>query len=460
MTRDNGLWLLLATLILLPLLVATLSACSPTPTPEETIVITFAYPQYISLFTKTNFQKLTDAFNEANPDVRIQLREIKNSDGTGVEDIGRDIMLDEEWEIDVFISQGGAYARWLAESGRILNLQPLIEADFAWELDDFYPLVLEQFEQGNDLWGIPGEAIPLGIFYNRDLFDQAGVDYPRPDWTRDEFLTTALALRQGLPEKYFSFAGACRAAVPFIYAHGGALVDAESISSPLEEPLPTLDDPLTAEALQWYLDLALVHGVMPTLAQVEAYTLESSPNSQAGVSVSSSGELGAGRRQCLYADATLNLSADYGQAAMWVAPFSGYSSAWEFKWGVVPLPRDAVEAVVMKSYGYYVTAHCKRPQEALRWIDYLTRQRVDIPGFPARRSVAQGTAFRNRLADGIEPEALDAYSSLLETGQAVESWLAPSGGPYYLGEAMLDVYEHGEDVETALRKAQQKISVP
>ena len=33
------------------------------------------------------------------------------------------------------------------------------------------------------------------LFYNKDLFDQAGIDYPTKDWTWDDAMTAAKAIR-------------------------------------------------------------------------------------------------------------------------------------------------------------------------------------------------------------------------------------------------------------------------
>ncbi len=442
--------------LLIALLGATLCACNRSaPPPQEPIVITFAIPNFVTFFTKANFGKLADAFNQANPDAEVRLRTITVQEAMEVDDPYADIMLDEEWGIDAFFSGRGRTQR-LADTGRILNLQPLLEADPAWEPGDFYPAVLSQFQQANDLWGVPTEFVPLVMFYNRDLFDQAGVPYPQPGWTRDDFLATTVALRAVLPETDFAFVGGAEAAVPFVYAHGGALLDQEGNC--------TLDDPLTAEALAWFFDLALAHGVMPTLAQAEAYQPELPPGAAVSVRVGvhGDGELGAGERRAMEAEGWLSVAAGWGDAALWSAPLweqGGWQQVpWKFRWGVVPLPQDAVEVAMCDAFGGYVTAHSQHPQEALRWIQYLTRQRVDIAGIPARRSLAQSSTFRAALPQEIDQATLDALLALIERGQPLPLTFVHNRAAGCLGDAMIDIYERGVDVETALLEAQQRLS--
>jgi ABC-type glycerol-3-phosphate transport system substrate-binding protein len=415
-----------ATLVLLTLLVA---ACSPSPTPEEPIVITFAIPAFVTGKTKANFRGLADSFNQANPHLEVQLRAISIQEAREVDDPFNDIMLNEEWGIDAFFAYGGSFAERMAGSDRVLKLQPLLEADPSWELGDFYSPVLAQFQYDSGLWGIPTEFAPLVVFFNKDLFDEAGVAYPQSGWTRDDFLATTLALKEALPERHFPFVGIAEATVP----------------------------------LEWYLDLALVHEVMPTLAQAEAYEPELPPNVGVFVRVGGNGELSEGVRRTMEASTMLNVAAHWGDVAMWISPLweqGGWrqDSGWGFRWGVVPLPRDAIEVTMLDTFGCYVTAHSPHPQEALRWIEYLTHHRVDISGIPARRSVAQGAAFREALPQGIDTQALDALLTQLERGQPIRLTSVRSMAAQCLGDTLIDIYEHGEDVETALRKAQQKLS--
>ena len=45
---------------------------------------------------------------------------------------------------------------------------------------------------------IPQNLSSLVVYYNRDLFDAAGLAYPANNWTREDFLAVAQALTQDL----------------------------------------------------------------------------------------------------------------------------------------------------------------------------------------------------------------------------------------------------------------------
>ena len=427
---------------------ALLSACGPSVSPEAPVVITFAIPVTTTHFTQANFQSLVEAFSAANPDVEIRLRSLSIDEVREAGDLYADLLLDEAWGIDAFFAGRGVTGH-LVESGRILDLQPLLEGDPGWDPDDFCSAASAPFEQGGGLWAVPTEFAPLVVFYNKDLFDQAGVAYPRPQWTRDDFLATTIALRQGLPAQDFAFAGACAASLPFVYGHGGSLLD--------EAGQCRVHDPPTVEALAWYLDLALLHGVMPTLARVEAYQPGLPPEQLAAFKVGlyGAGQIGEGERRAMAADGWLGMAAGWGDAALWIAPLwerGGWQQMpWDFRWGVAPLPRDVVEVAVLDSLGCFITAHSPHPREALRWIDYLTRHRVQIAGLPARRSLARSEAFRQALPPEIDGPALDALLVQVEQGRSLPLTRLTAAAPRCLGVALLAIYEGGEDVATALR---------
>lgn len=80
-----------------------------------------------------------------------------------------------------------------ADAGVVLDLAPLavrVGADLA----DVAAPVLATFRRGDTLLALPKGYTPMVIAYNKDLFDRAGLPYPRDDWTWEEFRRTARAL--------------------------------------------------------------------------------------------------------------------------------------------------------------------------------------------------------------------------------------------------------------------------
>lgn len=65
-----------------------------------------------------------------------------------------------------------------AFAGSFLDLAPYVE-QFDFDLSNFDPALVDFYqEDGEGLTGLPFAVYPSYIYYNRDLFDEAGLDYP------------------------------------------------------------------------------------------------------------------------------------------------------------------------------------------------------------------------------------------------------------------------------------------
>ena len=110
---------------------------------------------------------------------------------------------------DVFWIPGTDIARF-AKAGLILNLADLAAADSEYSADDFYAgpmgFLTTPIEEGTDaLWGLPRDVSAFAIYYNADLFDEAGLDYPGgEDWTWERFAEAAEAINE-LGDEIYGF---------------------------------------------------------------------------------------------------------------------------------------------------------------------------------------------------------------------------------------------------------------
>lgn len=74
----------------------------------------------------------------------------------------------------------------LAAMGAALDITDEVKA---WgEIDQFYPGPKSSTMYNGKYYGLPYYSNCLGIMYNKDLFDKAGVPYPTNDWTWDDFI--------------------------------------------------------------------------------------------------------------------------------------------------------------------------------------------------------------------------------------------------------------------------------
>ncbi len=79
----------------------------------------------------------------------------------------------------------------LADSGLASPITDVLSEEY---LSDFYPDVLNAFSIDGEIYGIPMYISPYVLYYNKDLFEQAGLDPENPPTTYDEMLVAAEAL--------------------------------------------------------------------------------------------------------------------------------------------------------------------------------------------------------------------------------------------------------------------------
>lgn len=99
-------------------------------------------------------------------------------------------------QIDLIMSSVGR-AFTILDSGYQMDLTPYIQKhDF--DLARFEPSSIKMMEQMGDgkIFGIPFWNMPAPIYYNKDIFDLFGVDYPTDDMTWDELYERAQRLNR------------------------------------------------------------------------------------------------------------------------------------------------------------------------------------------------------------------------------------------------------------------------
>ncbi len=93
---------------------------------------------------------------------------------------------------DLFLLDGADVAA-AAARGVVLDLQPFV-AGAGVSLSRFFPQVIAPFRVRGALLAFPRGFSPTVYYYNRDLFDRAGLAAPRNGWTQSEFLTAVRTL--------------------------------------------------------------------------------------------------------------------------------------------------------------------------------------------------------------------------------------------------------------------------
>ena len=153
----------------------------------------------------------------------------------------------------------------VASKGLFVPLDDLIARDPAAKklLADIDPNLLAgmAYGTGGKLYFFPTSWNSVVVFYNKDLFDRAGVAYPGADWTWDDFLKTAKALTRrdstGRAVQYGYFVpGYNFGLAPWLLTN-----DTDKLKDRWRES--NMKDPRVRESMQFLHDLIHVHKVAP-----------------------------------------------------------------------------------------------------------------------------------------------------------------------------------------------------
>ena len=80
-----------------------------------------------------------------------------------------------------------------ASKGALLKIDEFVERD-GIDLSVYDPTILANYTIDGELHCLPIDHAALVVYYNKEIFDAAGVEYPADGWTWDDFLATAQAL--------------------------------------------------------------------------------------------------------------------------------------------------------------------------------------------------------------------------------------------------------------------------
>jgi multiple sugar transport system substrate-binding protein len=367
---------------------------------------------------KAAYQSLVSAFHQHAPGIQVDMIHIPSQNDYRTR-LGADFAAGSP--ADVVLINYRRYAGFAAK-GALEPLGPYLAQSQLVKERDFYPEALEPFYWQGALMCIPQNLSSLVVYYNKQLFDQAGIAYPSADWTWDAFLQAAQALTRdtdgdGSVDQYgLGTEASIFRAAPFIWQNGGELVDQPAAPTKL-----ALETPAAKAALQWFVDLQVKHKVAPDRVQEQA---ESSEN----------------RFQ-------------NGQLGMFLNSRRGvptYREITGFDWDVAPLPQGKQRAGILHADAYCMPAASKNKAAAWAFVEFANspagQTTVAKSGrtVPSLRAVAESPAFLDPAAKPANSKVfLDVIPYIrgvpvMETWVDIEDTVGAELERAFYGEATVD----------------------
>lgn len=331
---------------------------------------------------------IADSFKQSHPDVTVTYETIPAADytqkltfqlaGGNPPDLG--------WMME-------DAAPTFASAGVLMDVGPALRAAEGYDFGDFSEAALGLWVDGDKVYGIPFSTSPFMIFYNKTMFDKAGLEDPlalaaKGEWNMETFRDVAKKLTEANPGKWgFEFKDGqgydsriMHALMPPIRAYGGdAWRDGEC----------GFDDPEAVAAVQQLHDMVFKDkSIVPPGEQGDFFS---------------------------------------GGSAMTINQISRASKMAEsgFDWGIAPLPAGpGGEAPVIGQAAVVVFDKGKQKELAAEFLAHMTsKENVALMAQffpPARKSVLESDAFTqsNKI---IPAEQMAKVSEAIAKGKVLPS---------------------------------------
>ncbi len=254
--------------------------------------------------------------------------------------------------------------------GWVRELQSFVDKDKSFDIRDFTPPSLFAYRSRGKLHALPFDEGPKVLWYNLDLFDQAGVKYPTKEWTFDDWLDAARRLTRGEGDTK-TYGLSALPGSPFSPSHGVLVKPFGGRWVSEQEEKSLLDAPETVRGVQWWLDLLHRHRVVPTAEETAR----------------------------IMAGQTFGNPFFGGRAAMLVTgtwSATQAKSVAQFRYDVAHYPKGPRRLVTgAEGSGLAISRDSKAPEAAWLWVsDFLSKEgQIELFGKSGRGSPARASGW-------------------------------------------------------------------
>jgi multiple sugar transport system substrate-binding protein len=332
--------------------------------------------------------EIADSFTATHPDVTVRFDTIPFGDyvqkitlqmaGGNAPDLG--------WLLE---SSAPAFV----DAGALSDVSETLKSADGYDYADFSQPAMGLWEKADATYGIPFSTSPFLVYFNKSLYDAAGLETPdqrakNGTWIWEQLKADAKALRDA-PAGVWGFetfdgqgygSRVWHTLVPIIRAYGGTAWDGDRCK---------LDSPLSTEAVQLFHDMVYA----------DASTV---PPGEQGDFFS-------------------------GNAALTVTQISRVSKLADatFDWGLAPLPTGpAGDAATVGQAAVVAFAQGKNQELAAEFLAHMTNKEnvAKMAAFfpPARQSILQGDGFLTSNA-AVAPEKMAFVAQGIENGTVLPS---------------------------------------
>ncbi|GIF62530.1 sugar ABC transporter substrate-binding protein [Asanoa ishikariensis] len=311
--------------------VTLLTACSGQSDEASGEKVTLTYANWSEDQTPA-MQQIADEFQKANPDITIKVQTLPWTEYWTTLQVGAagGTAPDAFWML-------ADHFREYAKGGQLVDMSDTVKSNNI-DLAKYPKAVSDSYTYDGKLFALPKDFDTNGIWYNKALFDAAGVKYPDDTWTWQDAQDAAKKLTD--PAKgVFGIAAPIDAQGGFyntMLQAGGSIINADGTAS-------DFGSPAGVEGLKFWTDLQAAKA-SPTLEQLSDTEAVSMFENQK--------------------------VAMYFSGAYWALKFHN-NAALKGKIDVAPLPQGVKRATVTSGIGNAGYAGSKHPEQLKKFLAFL-----------------------------------------------------------------------------------------
>jgi multiple sugar transport system substrate-binding protein len=317
-----------------------LNGCgAPRPAPRQGNIIKLVYQDWRTDWFPPMAHEMLEAFHASHPDIRVFYT-------PDAENYGEKTLADFQSGAapDVFQSCCTYFPIW-AQHGYTLDLRPYVADLDPATIADWDPAQYRAFFSADGKqYALPKYHGALALYYNKDLFDHYGVDYPEGTWTHDDYLRAMKRLTRvrdasGQIDLWGSMLDISWDRIQVhVNGWGGHFVD------PTNSTRCLMDAPEAMAAMEWLRARIWDDKVMPTLPAIGTKLIQ---------------EAFIAGRVAMIEDGSWSLKAILSGA--------------RFRVGVAPFPAGPARRVTLATTdGFGIYAGTRYPEAAWELIKFLT----------------------------------------------------------------------------------------
>ena len=380
--------------------------------------VTISYACWDSKQAKL-IQTMADEFEKENPDIKIDIQ-VNGWDDywTALEAAGTGGSLPDTF----WMHSNNIY--YYGSNGQLLDLTDYIEKSDKVDLENYPQQLDDIYNIDGKQYAIPKDYDTIALWYNKTLFDEAGISYPDETWTWDTLKDAAKKLTKDDGSQYGFCAGLHNQEgyYNFVYQNGGEIITDDKKSG--------YDEKATIEGIEEYFSY-VKEGLSPAIYDDQAR-----------------------------AEAIQNGLCAMGLFGSW--NLSGFASTdfmkENFDCAVLPSANDGTRASIFNGLGNAIAASTKHPDEAWRWVEYLSSKEGQERQAELGVAISAYDGTADKFANAYSMFNTKFYIDMVDYAQIRPYSNQTSKWEDKAYELLKNAYAGNDDVETACKKTAEMMN--